>query len=409
MTKQLVKYSVAVMTTLLALAILWQFRIVLVFILISITLAATLRPLVTQLSGRSIWVRMGLILLYLVTLGGFIFLLFLTGKGAIIEIQQLAGVISTQDEWRLPTWLEGSLFQQILVTRLLPPSKLFQAATYGQVQFVLPTILGVSQGIATVVGEVVVILIMSLYWIVNKNHFERLWLSLLASGQRKYARDVWQTIEPNLGAYIRSQVIHSLLIGVLLGMGYWVLGSPYPILLAFASAVACLIPFLGVALAMILPLLVGLLASMPHTVYLVLYSIAVIIALAIWVKPRLYARRWDNPILTLIIIIAMANAFGLLGIIIAPPLSAIFQILWNLLLNQRIVSGANAQYSDLTQRQKNVWENISAMGEPAPQMVTNTMQRLSHLIENAGPILQAAQEADPSEVSPTNTHQAEQE
>ena len=52
MTKQLVGFGTAVMTTLLALVVLWQFRIVVVYVLISLTLAAALRPLV-QPPGRA--------------------------------------------------------------------------------------------------------------------------------------------------------------------------------------------------------------------------------------------------------------------------------------------------------------------------------------------------------------------
>ena len=129
MTKQLVWFGAAVMTTLLALVVLWQFQIVVVYVLISLTLAAALRPLVNRLVGRGFVVRVAWILLYLVVLGGFGFLLFLTGETAINEIQQLAQTVSVQDAWRLPVWLEGSSFQQALVARLPPPSKLFEAVT----------------------------------------------------------------------------------------------------------------------------------------------------------------------------------------------------------------------------------------------------------------------------------------
>jgi hypothetical protein len=48
--------------------------------------------------------------------------------------------------------LEGSSFQQALVARLPPPSKLFEAVTGDQGQLVLPAILGFTQGIGSVVS-----------------------------------------------------------------------------------------------------------------------------------------------------------------------------------------------------------------------------------------------------------------
>jgi predicted PurR-regulated permease PerM len=400
MTKQLVRFGLAVMTTLLALVVLWQFRIVVVYVLISLMLAAALRPLVQRLVGRGFVARMAWILLYLVALGSFGFLLFLTGKTAINEIQQFAQTVSVQDEWSLPVWLQGSSFQQALVGRLPPPSMLFEAVTGDQGQLVLPAILGFSQGIGSVVYGVFIILFLSIYWSINQIHFERLWLSLLPSGQRKQARGVWRTVEPEIGAYIRGEVIQSLLAGLLLGLGYWLLGSPYPALLALAGALASLIPVVGIVLVVIPPLFVGLLTSVQLGLLTALYALVVMIALGIWVKPRLFNRRWDNPILTVVLLIVLADAFGLVGIIIAPPVSVVCQILWSRLVSRRAVSGAAAQVSDLIERQARMWDTIREMDGPPPAVVTSSMERLARLIEKAEPILQAGLPAESSEPSP---------
>jgi putative permease len=398
MTKQLVVFGTAVMTTLLALVVVWQFRIVVVYVLISLTLAAVLRPLANRLVGRGFVVRVTWILLYLIALGSFGFLLFLTGKTAINEIQQVAHAVSAQDEWKLPIWLEGSAFQQALVAWLPTPDKLFEAVTGEQGQLVLPAVLGFTQGMGGVVSGVFVVLFLSLYWSINQIHFERLWLSLLPPELRKHARGIWQTIEPDLGAYIRSEIVQSLLAALLLGIGYWLLGSPYPVLLALIGALAWLIPVVGAALAVILPLLLGLLTNVQLSLSTALYTLVVLIALQVWVEPRLLRRRWDNPILTLVILLAMADAFGLIGIIVAPPLSAIFQILWNLLVSNRLASGAAVQISDLKERRARLWTAIEEMDELPPPLVISSMERLTDLLEKAEPILQAALPAEPSDL-----------
>ena len=114
MTKQLLVIGTAVMTTLLALVVLWQFRIVVIYVLISLALAATVRPIARSESRRSFVTRLLLILLYLVSLGIFGLLIFLVGRLLIGDLQQLAQKISVQSTWMLPPWLEGGLFQQAL-------------------------------------------------------------------------------------------------------------------------------------------------------------------------------------------------------------------------------------------------------------------------------------------------------
>lgn len=397
MTKQLVIFGAAVMTTLLALVALWQFHIVVVYLLVSLALAATVRPLIQYWSSHSVGMRVAIIILIFVCLIGFGFLLFLMGETVINEIEILFHTVSVQDEWRLPRWLQGSSFQQVLVARLPSPGKLFEAFTGEEGQLVLPAIIGFTQGIGDFVSGVLVILFLSVYWSINQIHFERLWLSLLPSDQRKQARGIWRIIEPDLGSYIRSELIQSLLAVLLLGIGYWLLGSRYPILLALIGALAWLVPVVGAPLAVILPLLMGMLTSVQLGLFTALYTLVILFALQVWVEPRLFKRKWDNPILTLIILLAMADAFGLLGILVAPPLSAVCQILWSRLVSRRAVIGDANQISDLKERQSRIWDAIHAMDEPPMALVTSSMERLTNLIEKAEPILQIVPRVEPAD------------
>jgi putative permease len=389
MTKQVVIIGTAVMTTLLALVVLWQFRIVVIYVLISLALAATVRPIARSGSRRNFVTRLLLTLLYLASLGSFGLLIFLVGRLLVGDLQQLAQTISVQSTWMLPSGLEGGLFQQALERWLPTPDKLFEAII-GQRQFMIAAILSFTQGIGGIVSGFIIILFLSIYWSINQNHFERLWLSLLPSEQRTPARDIWRTLERDLGAYIRSEVIQSLLAVLLLGIGYWMLGSPYPALLAVVGAVAWLVPVVGAILAVILPLLLGLLTGAELSIFTVLYTLMVLIALQLWVEPRLFKRQWHNPILTLIILLAMADAFGLLGIMIAPLLSVVCQILWNLLISDRLVPEAAVQVSDLKERQARLRLAIEEMEGPPPPLVASSMERLAGLLEKAEPILQVA-------------------
>ena len=394
MTKRLLMIGIAVMTTLLALVMLWQFRIVVIYVLISLAVAATVRPIARSETRRSFATRLLLILLYVVSLAIFGLLIFLVGRLLIVDLQQLGQKISTQSTWILPSQLEAGLFQQALVGWLPTPDKLFEAIT-SQRQLMLSAVLGFTQGIGGIVSAFLVILFLSIYWGINQNHFERLWLSLLPSEQRTPARDIWRTLERDLGAYIRSEIIQSLLAVMLLGLGYRLLGSPYPALLAVVGAVAWLVPVVGAALAVILPLLLGLLTGGELSLFAVLYTLIVLIALQVWVEPRLFRRKLDNPILTLVILLAMADAFGLLGIIFAPPLSAVCQILWNLLVSNRLAAGNAAQVSDLKERQARLRVAIEAMDELPPPLVISSMERLTDLLEKAEPILPAALPSEP--------------
>ena len=386
MSKNLVKIGVAVLTTVLALVVLWQFRTIVAYVLISLILAATIRPLFSRLAGRRVIFRLVWISLYIVILAGIGFIVFLVFKTTGVEIQELVKNITVQDKWVIPLW-SGSSFQQTILSKLPSPSVLFQAIVGNEGELVLPALLGIAQGIGSIATAVAIILILSIYWGINQGHFERLWLSILPSDQRKRARSIWRTIEPDLGGYIRGQLLQSLVAGVLLGLGYWLIGSPYPILLALIGALVCLIPVVGPILAIIAPLLVGLFTGVPLGLYTALYALIVMIALMIWLKPRLLNRRWDSPILTVLLLIALADAFGIFGLILAPPLSVVCQILWYRLVSHRVIAGAATNISDLKERIASLRETVSTMDKPYPALVTSSIERISNLIEEAEPIL----------------------
>ena len=402
MTRQLVVIGTAVMTTLLALAVLWQFSIVVIYVLISLALAATVRPILRSESKPSLSKRLLLILLYVVgiAIGGL--LILVVGRLLIRDLQELAQTIAAQSTWVLPSWLKGGLFQEALNRWLPAPRKLFEALT-SQRQLVVSAVLGFTQGIGGIVSGFIVILFLSIYWSINQNHFERLWLSLLPSEQRTPARDIWRTLEQDLGAYIRSEIIQSLLAVLLLGLGYWMLGSSYPALLAVVGAIAWLVPVVGAGLAVILPLLLGPLTGAQFSLFMVLYTLIVLVALQVWVEPRLFQRRWNNPILTLVILLALADAFGLLGIILAPPLSVVCQILWHLLVTDRLAPDTAVQVSDLKERQARLRLTVEEMEGPPPPLVISSLERLAGLLEKAEPILQVA----PTREAPNFFHPSE--
>lgn len=390
MTRRLFVIGLAVMTTALGLLLLWQFRVVIVYVLFSLALAAAVRPLMKRLTGRSRVGRLVLVFLFLLLLGGGGFLLALSVEAAAGEIQRLGSEVSVQDEWQLPNWLAGTPFQTVVDERLPAPSALFAAITGDQGQLVLPTLLGFTQSIIGLISAVLIILFLSVYWSIDQVHFERLWLSLLPSGRRTQVRDIWRTVEPEIGAYIRNEVVQSLLAGLLLGVGYLVLGSPYPALLGLLSGLALLIPIVGPVLSVIMAMVIGLLTSVQLSLVTALYAIIVLLALKMWVEPRFYKHRHTNPILTVVILIALADAFGFIGIIVAPPVSVACQILWNRLVSNRAVLGQADQISDLKKRQIQVWQTIQTMEEEPPPLVTSSLERLTDLLERAEPTLNSA-------------------
>jgi putative permease len=387
MIKQAMWMGAAVMSTLLALALLWQFRLVVVVFLLSLALAAALRPLLKRPVGQRLAARLGLIALYLATFGAFFLLLITSVGGAARDAQELTDHVSAGVSWRQPAWLQDSSLQQALDSWLPSPDAVFATLVGDEGEFILPAVMDLTSSFFGLISGGLIILFLSVYWSLDQNHFERLWLSLLPPKERKRVRDIWHTVEADLGVYIRGQAVQTILAALLLGLGYWLLGSPYPALLALIGALALLIPLMGPLLAVISPLLIGLLTSLPLSLLTAVYTLIIAAAVKWWVASRLTPRAQVNPMLTIVILMALADAYGLLGILFAPPLAAACQVLWERLVSHRAVSGAAAQISDLKARQEEVGRVVTLMDEPPPAVMSG-LERLTALMAQAEPTLQ---------------------
>jgi predicted PurR-regulated permease PerM len=386
MIKKLVRIGVGVLTTILALLVLWHFRTVVAYGLISLMLAASIKPLFIRLVGKKLFANILWIFTYILVVFGLLFVVFLVVRTSAAELSNLAQNASVRDNWRLPEWMSVS-FRKTILLWLPSPSVLFQSIIGPDGVLVLPALLGIAQNIGGMVTAGAVILILSVYWSTSHTHFERLWLSLLPSDRRKRARDIWQTVEFEIGAYIRGQGLFSLLVGFCLGVGYWIIGSPSPNLLGLIGALASLVPFVGGVLAIIPIIIIGLITSVEISIITGIYTIIVLIVIQIWIKPKLFNRRWDSPILNVILMIALADAFGILGIIVAPPITAICLILWNRLVIHRVSEGGATDLSDLKERLATISQTIDAMEEPRPPLITSSMERLCNLVAAAEPVL----------------------
>lgn len=388
MIKNITRIGLAVLTTLLAIVILWQFRTAVLYVLISLILAASIRPLFTRLAGKRKIDRLVWILIYIVVICAIGYLFIFAVQASITELQSVAQGVSAKDKWTLLLWSNSSGLQS-LFERLPTPSVLFQAIIGNEGELVGPALLGIVQGFGGMIAAIAIILVLSVYWSMSQIHFERLWLSLLPPDHRKQVRSIWRKIEATIGQYVRGQILHSILVGITLGLGYWLIGSSSPALLALVGTIGSLIPVVGLFLVVFTTMLLGLLTSAQLSLFTVLYTIVVLTALGFWVKPRLINRQWDNPILTLLIMVALADALGIIGIIIAPLLSIVSQILWSLMIRRRIKTIPANLLSDLQERMAHLRETVNEMEEPHSPVITNSIERITNLLNESEPVLKS--------------------
>lgn len=401
--KRLAWYTTVVLGITTLVLLLWQFREEFLVFLLSLAMAAAVRPLINYLNQRyRLSPGLASILIYvagLIVIGA----LFYTVSGLLlIELQRAANNFALTYEIIIAQWPQGTTFQQAIAERLPPPVEFYQALAGERGTVLIQTLLGVTSGFFVIIGQISVILVLSVYWSIDRARFERLWLSLLPAEQRIGAREVWRNIEEGVGSYIRSELVQGFLAGLMLGFIYWMLGLQYPITLALVGVLAGSIPMVGAPLAAVLPLLVGWTSNPSLAIAAALSTAAIFLILEVIVEPYFFDRSRYSSLLMVLGMIILANDYGLLGLILAPPLVVAVSILSGYLMRQTVPTAAPKpalQVADLQERLESVQMMINELDEPLPVEAASMLDRLAKLIEKAGQTVPPETPATSSEVS----------
>ena len=376
--KRIMTYSAVVLATLLVMVGLWQFRLVLLLFVLSLFMAATIRPFVNWLTARGLSKSWAQLLLYAIGIGSIILIFLLIGDLILIELNSVANLLIIEYEGLYRHWQTGPAWQQMVVS-LLPEAF---AAQDADLQQMLPVVVNVTRSVSGVVGGLLLLLALSTYWSADQHRFERLWLSLLPAQGRAYARDSWRQIETAVGSYLLSQTAQSILAGSALSLGAALIGLSYPFLLGFIGALAAFVPLFGGLVTAIVAFGLGSLESYGLGVAAAVYALFIFLVLDFAIKSRLWPRERRGFLLTILVSVPLVEAFGLWGLIIAPPLAAALEVLvWQTYQASIDRPNTTLALDDLETRfQKMMQKSAEAeYGDVTPELRNLTI-RLSNLL-----------------------------
>ncbi len=322
--KRIAVTAMAVFATLVAVFAIWQLRSIVLLFVVSLAVAAMMRPPIDALSQRRIPRALAVIFVVLTGLCVLAAGLFLIVPTIVAQLPLLAQEVGQAYSQTRQNLQAGGTFSQ-LVARALPTNEFIRQLLNGS-GLTLDAMVSVTGVAFEAITQLIVVIILALYWTSYRVGFERLWLSLLLPTQRARARAAWQKIEDEVGAYLRSEAAQTLLTGVLLFIGLQVLGVKYAPVLAAIAALAWLVPIVGALVALPPVLVIAALSGPAAAAASGVLLLMVYVLMELVVEPRLYPRRRFGILWTVLFALALLDTLGLVGLLVAPIVSTIVQI-----------------------------------------------------------------------------------
>lgn len=156
-------------------------------------------------------------------------------------------------------------------------------------------------------------------------------LALLRRAPEDYAleiRKTWRNMDITLSNYITGLVLISSVVGILLFIGYLIIGLNYALILSLISIIFMTIPFLGPFLAISPAILVGLSMSSWMVVKVIIVFLIVQQFEANILSPQIIGQRLNiHPLTIILLLLAAGSLYGLVGLILATPVYALAKVL----------------------------------------------------------------------------------
>lgn len=339
----------------LLLVLLWQLRSLLVILMISVVLAASIVPIVNWAAAMRVPRWLAVILVYLTLIGGFTGTVVLIGPTVIAQIELLIRqlpvyaetleAVATNVLSRLsdnaPTFVSQLVDTQSLTNWLIRSSQQLVVRSYS-----------LTRGILGGFFSLVLSLFISGYMVADS---ETLIKSLVQFFPKPWDEKLAAQVTPvgeRMGSYIRGRVLVSGILGIFITTGLSILGMPeFALGLGAIAGVTNLIPFIGPVLGAV-PALIVALAKGGWVLLWVLLLFVIIQNLETYVlDPLLVGSSVGvHPLYQLLSVLGGVQVLGIIGAVIVPPwFAGVAALIENLYLKPKI----RGEYREAIDRAKN--------------------------------------------------------
>lgn len=136
-------------------------------------------------------------------------------------------------------------------------------------------------------------------------------------------------VHRTLGNYIRGQLLVMLSVGILVFVGYLVIGMPYALLLALTLACADIVPYLGPFIGAAPAVVLALAISPAMVLKVIIVNLIVQQCEGNLISPQIMGKSLHlHPMAIVASLLIGGEIGGILGLIMAVPMLAVMNVIW---------------------------------------------------------------------------------
>ena len=195
------------------------------------------------------------------------------------------------------------------------------------------------RGVAEAVAVLGLAPVLALYILIDLERFKANTLEVTPPRHREEFSFVAGQVGTALGSFVRGQLLVSVIVGFASSVGMWAIDLPFWLLIGIIAGFLNLIPFMGPVVGGALAALVALLhGDFSQAVWAVLIMTAVQQVDNHVITPLVQRARVNlSPLVIVLALIVGGSVAGLLGVLVAVPMTAVIRIVVGHLWRTRIL------------------------------------------------------------------------
>ena len=193
--------------------------------------------------------------------------------------------------------------------------------------------------IGTIFSKVVLFIsavMVSFYLTVEKDGVERLIRGVLPKTYEETALGIFGHFREKIRRWFGAQLWLSLLMGILTGVGMWILGVPYPLVLGILAAVFEVVPVVGPIITGAVALLVAVGGSPTLAVYAIIFFMVLQQVENHLLIPLIMGKSVEvHPVAVILALLVGGTVAGFVGILLAVPFAVLVKEVLDHLAEQK--------------------------------------------------------------------------
>ena len=202
----------------------------------------------------------------------------------------------------------------------------------GQSQSIFNAIGTSAKGAFSVFTTGIIILFLTFFLLNSGRQMKKAFIQIVPNRFFEVALVLIQGLDRQLGDYLRSRLIQTIILSIIAAIGYWILGLRFAILIGIIAGLANLIPYIGPFIGAIPAIIVvfldsrfglgwSLLAVIVLTLMIQVIDNAIITPLIIGKSVEL------GPVTTIVVVLLGEQLLGLIGLLMAVPIAAMCKLI----------------------------------------------------------------------------------